>query len=227
MYERSSCCHKRYLSLKHRQGAIVTKLPDEKPLKMVGCFSPWAKKKKKVAIWYLQGFQPFMLSKHAQNMPLATISYQKSCFRSAHGHECAQECSRSAKNGIERPQSTCFMSLKLVQVMIVTQRGQIGHTAASEALFPRQPARTRQSPFLLACVLYPCTSYIKWTIHLHILHIPHYDVMGGWLVRGSRQKGICVGKKHELWPHALYILKHQHYNMMYWYPIVTVSIAIY
>ena len=57
MYERSSCCHKRYLSLKHRQlmlfgqasqnytlyqGAIVTKLPDEKPLKLVGCFFPWA-----------------------------------------------------------------------------------------------------------------------------------------------------------------------------------------
>jgi len=49
----------------------------------------------------------------------------------------------------------------------------------------------------------------------------------GWLVCGSRQKGICVGKKHELWPHALYILKYQHYNMMYWYPIITVSIAIY
>jgi len=28
------------------QGAIVTKLPDEKPLKLVGCFFPWAKKKK-------------------------------------------------------------------------------------------------------------------------------------------------------------------------------------
>jgi len=27
-----------------------------------------------------------MMSKHAQNMPLATISYQKSCFRSMHGH---------------------------------------------------------------------------------------------------------------------------------------------
>ena len=60
MYERSSCCHQRYLSLKHRQlmffgqasqndtlyqGAKVTKLPVEKPLKLVGCFSPWAKKK--------------------------------------------------------------------------------------------------------------------------------------------------------------------------------------
>jgi len=71
------------------------------------------------------------------------------------------------------------------------------------------------------------SEHIKWTIHLRILHIPQYDVMGGWLVCGSRQKGICVGKKHELWPHALYILKYQHYNMMYWYPIVTVSIAIY
>ena len=134
------------------------------------------------------------------------------------------------KNGIERPQSTCCLYLHVPQA----SPGRDSHlvrrdwpTAASEALFPRQPARTRQSPFLLACVLYPCTSYIKWTIHLHILHIPQYDVMGGWLVCGSRQKGICVGKKHELWPHALYILKYQRYNMMYWYPIVTVSIAIY
>jgi len=59
MYERSSFCHNSYLSLKHRQlmllglasqtntlyhWATVTKFPDAKPLKLVGCFSPWAKK---------------------------------------------------------------------------------------------------------------------------------------------------------------------------------------
>jgi len=72
MYERSSYCHKCYLSLKHRQlvlfgqasqnytlyqGAIVTKLPDEKPLKLVGwLLLPLGKKKTQVAIWHLQGF---------------------------------------------------------------------------------------------------------------------------------------------------------------------------
>ena len=50
---------------------------------------------------------------------------------------------------------------------------------------------------LLARVLYPCISVylITGIVYLCILHTHHYDVMVGWLVHRSRQKGVCVGKK--------------------------------
>jgi len=71
---------KRYLSLKHRQrmlfgqasqnytlyqGAIVTKLPDKKPLKLVGCFSPWAKSGNWVLARILAFYAVKTCSKHA------------------------------------------------------------------------------------------------------------------------------------------------------------------
>jgi len=41
------------------QGAIVTKLPDKKPLKLVGCFSPWAKKNNSSGNLVLAGILAF------------------------------------------------------------------------------------------------------------------------------------------------------------------------
>ena len=37
----SSECGKRF---SYQHGATVTKLPDTKPLKLVGCYTPWTKK---------------------------------------------------------------------------------------------------------------------------------------------------------------------------------------
>ena len=58
---------------------------------------------------------------------------------------------------------------------------------------------------LLAHVPYPCTSIylITWTLYLCMLCTRHYDIMVGWLVHRSRQKGGLRQQKGELWPHPI------------------------
>ena len=41
------------------QGATVTKLPDTKPLKLVGCYTPWGKRVLGKAIWSRRDFHTF------------------------------------------------------------------------------------------------------------------------------------------------------------------------
>ena len=93
---------------------LRTKLPDEKPLKLVGCFSPWAKKNNK---WQ---FGTCRDSSHlcCQNLlktclqPLLVIKKAASTLRMDMD---PQECSWSAKNGIDHPHSTCYLYLHVPQ----------------------------------------------------------------------------------------------------------------
>ena len=57
---------------------------------------------------------------------------------------------------------------------------------------------------IVCTCLHPCTSvYIfNETVYLRILLKRHYDVVVGWLVRGSGQKGGSRRQKGALWPRA-------------------------
>ena len=105
----------RYICLHSR--ATVTKLPDAKPLTLVGCFSPPAKKELK---WQ---FSPCWDSS-LLCCQICSTSYQNSSFRSAHRHGSIGVFSVGKKtaSSILSPLAGCiFMCLKPVKDVTVTR----------------------------------------------------------------------------------------------------------
>ena len=105
----------RYICLHSR--ATVTKLPDAKPLTLVGCFSPPAKKELK---WQFSTCWDSSLL----CCQICSTSYQNSSFRSAHRHGSIGVFSVGKKtaSSILSPLAGCiFMCLKPVKDVTVTR----------------------------------------------------------------------------------------------------------
>ena len=77
---------------------------------LVASPGPSGKKVTQVPIWYLQGFYFLCCQNMLKTCPLATISYQDSCL-ALRTDTAPQECSWSAKNGIEHPQSMPWLAV--------------------------------------------------------------------------------------------------------------------